>query len=113
MVAVMIAGTFAIAALAPPSWGDAIAADGPGCPFHAATGVDCPFCGMTHATVAMGRGDWHAAFGFHPLAPVVVLGMLALLVIVAMGRADALVRGSRPLLLLAAIAVVWALRLLL
>lgn len=100
-----------IGAVGPARWGRAIAEDGPGCPFRALTGVDCPFCGMTRATVALGRGDWGAALALHPLAPLVVAGVLVLLAIVALGRADVLLRGRWPLVLLGAILAIWAVRL--
>jgi hypothetical protein len=100
-----------IGAVGPARWGTAIAQDGPGCPFHGLTGVDCPFCGMTRATLALGRGDWRAALALHPLAPLVLAGILGLLAIVALGRADALLRGRRPLALLGAILAIWAFRL--
>ncbi|HTR52687.1 MAG TPA: DUF2752 domain-containing protein [Kofleriaceae bacterium] len=104
--------TLAVGAFAPASWQAALATDGPGCPFKLATGIDCPFCGMTRATIALGRGDVHAALGFHPFAPLVLVGLLALFGIVVVGRAELLVRGRRPIVLLAAIALLWALRLL-
>lgn len=75
------------------------------------TGIDCPFCGMTRATLAMGHGDWNAALALHPLAPVVLAGVLGLLVLVAIGRGDAMLRGRRPLVLLGAIVAIWAIRL--
>ncbi len=50
-----------------------VAEDGPVCPFRALTGVSCALCGMTHAVVALGRGDLGAALGHHPLAPALVL----------------------------------------
>lgn len=103
--------TLVIGAVGPARWGTAIAQDGPGCPFHSITGVDCPFCGMTRATVALGRGDWRTALALHPLAPLVLASILGLLVIVALGRADLLLRGRRPLALLGAILAIWALRL--
>ena len=108
--ALAIVAALAIGAFGPASLRAAIAADGPGCPFRAATGWNCPFCGMTRATLALGHGDWRAALALHPLAPVVLLGVLALLAIVALGRTEVLLRGARPLLLLAAIIVVWVLR---
>lgn len=111
--AAMIVATLAIGALGPPDWHTAIANDGPGCPFRATTGVDCPFCGMTRATLAMGGGDFGAALVLHPLAPLVLAGVLALMIVVAIGRTDALLHGRRPLILLGAIAAVWILRLVL
>ncbi len=105
----MVAG-LVIGAIGPDSWKAAVLDDGPGCPFKFATGIDCPFCGMTHATVAMGGGHFGSALDYHPLAPVVVLGMLALVAIVAVGRADMLLRGKRPIWLLGGIAAVWILR---
>lgn len=38
------------------------------CPFHLATGVCCPGCGMTRSCLSLVRGEWAAAFGFHPLS---------------------------------------------
>lgn len=108
-----VLGGLAVGALGPEAWRAAIADGGPGCPLRAITGVECPFCGMTRATLALGGGDWGAALALHPLAPLVVIGTLALMAIVALGRADALVRGRRPLALLGAIAAIWILRLVL
>jgi hypothetical protein len=68
---------------------------------------------MTRATLALGGGDWDGALALHPLAPIVVVGTIALMAIVAAGRADALLRGRRPLVLLGVIAAIWILRLVL
>jgi uncharacterized protein DUF2752 len=111
--AAMIVATLVIGALGPDAWRTAIGNDGPGCPFRAVTSIDCPFCGMTRATVAMGHGDWRDAFALHPLAPLVLAGVFALMIVVAIGRTDVLLAGKRPLLLLAAIAAVWLIRLVL
>jgi hypothetical protein len=50
------------------------------CPFAMVFGVPCPGCGLARATVALLRGDMHAACALHPLvfvaAPAVVAGML-------------------------------------
>lgn len=46
----------------------------PLCPTALFLGLPCPGCGLTRATVALLRGDFAAAFRFHPL--VVVLAPL-------------------------------------
>lgn len=109
--AAAIAAGLVIGALGPPSWRAVIVERGPACPLRSTTGIDCPFCGMTRATVALGQGQWSDALALHPLAPVVLAGVVALAVIVALGRTDVLIRGKRPQLLLAAIAVIWLVRL--
>ncbi len=85
--------------------------DGPGCFLKWATGVDCPFCGMTHATVALGAGDWGGAHAAHPLAVVVLIGLVGLLGLVAAGRTEMLMKGRRPLVILGVIVAVWGMRL--
>ncbi len=110
--ALVIAG-FVIGATGPESWRQAILDDGPGCPLKATTSIDCPFCGMTHATLAMGGGDFGTALEHHPLAPFVLLFVLALLAIVAFGRTNVLLSGKRPFLLLGVIGAIWLLRLIL
>lgn len=85
--------------------------DGPGCPLRAMTGLPCPFCGMTHATVALGGGHWREALGFHPLAPLVLAGMLALMAMIIIGRSDVLSRGRRLPWILGAIGAIWVARL--
>jgi hypothetical protein len=66
---------------------------------------------MTRATLAMGGGDFGRALEFHPLAPLVVLGVLALLVTVVIGRTEVLLRGARPYMVLGSIMAIWVLRL--
>lgn len=109
----MIVAGLVIGAVGPASWKDAMLDDGPGCPLKATTGIDCPFCGMTHATLAMGGGDFKAALEFHPLAPIVVFGMVALMFLISIGKTEALLRGHRPWYLLGAIGVIWILRFIL
>lgn len=50
------------------------------CPFRTFLGVRCPGCGMTHALVAMARGEFRRAVGYNPfvilLAPLLVWGIL-------------------------------------
>jgi Protein of unknown function (DUF2752) len=45
----------------------------PACPFHAATGLWCPGCGMTRATYALLHGDLGAAFSANVFLPVFAL----------------------------------------
>ena len=106
-----IALTLAVGAFAPASWQTALATEGPGCPFRRITGIDCPFCGMTRATIAFGRGDLHGALAYHPLAPLVLGGFIIILGIIVAGRTDALLHRRRPYLLLGAILAIWGLRL--
>ncbi len=78
------------------------------CPFHALTGVVCPLCGMTHATLALGAGDLGAAFAAHPLFPV-VLGFTAWGGW-CLARGRALTIAGRPVEvthILTGVAVVW------
>ena len=108
LVLAAIAGGLVAGAL-----GASVGDGGIGCVFRAITGVDCPFCGMTHATVALGGGDLRGAHAAHPLAVVVLIGVIALLAVVAAGRGERLLRGRRPLALLAVLVAVWAARLVL
>lgn len=49
----------------------------PACRFHALTGHSCPSCGLTRSFFALRHFDVGAAFGFHPLGPIVCLALLA------------------------------------
>ena len=44
----------------------------PACAFRAWTGVACPGCGMAHALVAIGQGDFSGAFAANPAAALVI-----------------------------------------
>ncbi len=44
------------------------------CPFRAATGLPCASCGMTHAFVALARGDAAGAWGASPLGALLAGG---------------------------------------
>ena len=56
----------ALAALA-AVLGAALWSDFPLCPMAGTFGIPCPGCGLTRATLALLRGDVHAALHFHPL----------------------------------------------
>jgi hypothetical protein len=63
------------------------------CPILAVTGIPCPGCGMTHATMQLLNGDVVASLQTHAFAPV------ALLALVVMFAAFVLPQKSRLLLL--------------
>jgi hypothetical protein len=67
------------------------------CPLRTLTGVPCPFCGLTTATVALGHGNWAATAAANPLAYVaaaLVVGTAPVLLARAAGRATAPRRWS-------------------
>ena len=49
----------------------------PTCLFLAATGVVCPFCGLTHGVAELGAGNIATALALHPLTPLAALLALA------------------------------------
>ncbi len=63
------------------------------CVFAALTGVDCPFCGLTHGVAALGAGDPAAALAAHPLAPLAVALAIAVPVVLLRRRGC---RSRRP-----------------
>lgn len=63
------------------------------CPFHAATGLPCLFCGATRACHAALNGDFHRAAGLNLLAfPVLAVGLVGGAILLAEAVA------GRPLL---------------
>ena len=88
----------------------ATSATGLTCLFAAATGVDCPFCGLTHGVAALGAGDVGGALAANPLAPLAVA--LALAVPLALVRRRRLEVPTTALWALAiVVAVAWVVRL--
>lgn len=62
------------------------------CPLRSLTGVPCPFCGLTTATVALTHGRWYAAAAANPfvyLLAALVAGTAPVLVARAAGWAPA------------------------
>jgi hypothetical protein len=62
--------------------------DGPVlCPFRLATGLPCPFCGLTRSMLAAGGGDWETSLQLSPLGPVVLVLAAPILVWIAVATA--------------------------
>ncbi|MBA3502568.1 MAG: DUF2752 domain-containing protein [Myxococcota bacterium] len=80
---------------------------GPICPLLALTGLPCPFCGMTRATIAIGAGEWDRAFALHPLAPFVLVASFVVAASIAVGRDRWLRARWAPPSVLSAIGLVW------
>jgi len=45
------------------------------CPIYAVSGMPCPGCGLSRATVLLARGQWNAAIHMHAFAPVVLVAV--------------------------------------
>jgi hypothetical protein len=61
------------------------------CPLRTLTGVPCPFCGLTTATVALAHGEWATAAKTSPLAylvAVIAVGTAPVLVARVLGKAS-------------------------
>jgi len=65
------------------------------CPLRTLTGVPCPFCGMTTATVAVCHGDWAGAAAANPLV-YLVAALVAGTIPVLLARAAGLAPRPRP-----------------
>ncbi len=73
LVGTAFASVFVIAALVP----QAAAEHGPVmCPLKFATGLDCPFCGLTRSFVCAAHGSFAAATTYNPAWPAVALVIL-------------------------------------
>jgi hypothetical protein len=49
------------------------------CPILAATGVPCPGCGLTRATMELLHGDFASSFHTHAFAPIFLLALLLMI----------------------------------
>ncbi|GIW96205.1 MAG: hypothetical protein KatS3mg110_4246 [Pirellulaceae bacterium] len=47
------------------------------CGYRILTGHNCPGCGLTRSIVSICHGQWWRAMNFHPLGPLVLLGVPA------------------------------------
>ena len=72
------------------------------CPLRRATGIPCPFCGMTTGVVETVHGDLAAAFAASPGGIALVVG--AVVALISPRTPDLRIR---PLLAVAAVATLW------
>jgi hypothetical protein len=100
-------GALATGALTSPATQHRLAEGGPACPFRWATGLPCPFCGMTHATIALGGGHVRDALHFHPLAPVVLALFVWASVLLVLDKPSRVSAGT----ILLVTAAIWVVRL--
>ena len=61
------AGYIVLLGTAAALFGLAVWSEFPLCPIAGSLGIPCPGCGLTRASLALLRGDWHEALHFHPL----------------------------------------------
>ena len=56
------------------------------CFYRRCTGSACPGCGMTRAAASLVRGDWGAAWAYHPLIYLLAAEAIAVTAIVGLVR---------------------------
>jgi hypothetical protein len=92
------------------------------CPILKATGVPCPGCGLTHATMELLRGDVVSSLRVHAFAPVllVVLALMCAVLVLPAQYRQPLLAAVRKLetqngltsFLLSALVLYWVIRLM-
>ena len=86
------------------------------CVFRRVTGMPCPSCGLTRATIAAAHGDFGSSVRLHPLGPVALLAMALLPLARVAGftpverylRASSTPEGRGALLAATAILLLWS-----
>lgn len=87
------------------------------CPFRNLTNLPCPLCGLTRSALSFFQGDFHASLLWHPLGPLLGIGLILAFVamaIPAIGIKNLTAKMSQQRCGVALIVVVagcWALRL--
>jgi hypothetical protein len=92
------------------------------CPFFRITGIPCPGCGLSRATMLLLKGDLAGSLRFHVFAPILLFAILALILAVflpksilqpAIARAALIERQTGlTVLILAGLILYWLARLL-
>src|SRR6185295_9989158 len=92
------------------------------CPIFRATGIPCPGCGLSRASVLLLKGDLAGSFRFHAFAPIFLFAIAALILSVllpksilqpAIARAELIERKTGlTVLILGGLILYWLARLL-
>ncbi|RYZ52057.1 MAG: DUF2752 domain-containing protein, partial [Proteobacteria bacterium] len=51
------------------------------CPLKLLSGLDCPLCGLGRSLLSAFCGNWKGAWDFHPLGPLLIFSLSAVLVV--------------------------------
>jgi hypothetical protein len=89
------------------------------CLFLTATGVPCPFCGLTRSLLSLSQGELLKSFWYHPLGPVIWGGMAlfvlsSLILFVLRRRVELRIPGDhRATSVVASVLLIWVVNILL